>query len=631
MAQQGFNLNDLLRGLGVTGEPPKNDGEMPTWSFSPQQTSEATKKMLRRLLIIFLIILIPAILVCYWWFHPAINVQSVDAWTFVGIFVLLPLFLWFYSRSKKYATSTKAGVASEKKAKTFKWLSFIPIAVVVVGLIGGLLSAVFFPGNAEKYANVLVSENSDFSQDIKEVNYSEIPIIDRDSAALLGNRVMGAIPEYVSQFEISPLYSQINYQGHPVRVSPLIYADLIKWFNNQATGLPGYVMVDMTTQETQIVKPEQPIMYSQSEPLTRNVNRHVQLSYPFYMFDEFSFEIDEEGRPWWVCPVQKRTIGLFGGTTIQRVVLCNASTGETMDLAVEDCPTWVDRAYPAELLIQQYNWSGAYKNGWINSWLGQTGVVQTTPGTDGLLGYNYIAKDDDVWVYSGVTSAVSDEGIVGFILVNQRTAESHYYAIAGATESSAMLSAQGQVQHLSYRATFPLLLNINSQPTYFMALKDAAGLVKMYAMLDIQRYQNVAVGSTLQECQTSYLDLLRTNGVEVPEEATPDYTQTTGTVERIATAVIGGNSHFYLKLTGSSDIYDCPLPAMMDVLLVGVGDEVKLGFSEVDGAKVVGQLSVTKSAGGATVADGAASVGGASAAAGSGTTGTGNSTSGSAT
>lgn len=95
-----------------------------------------------------------------------------------------------------------------------------------------------------------------------------------------------------------------------------------------------------------------------------------------------------------------------------------------------DCPEWVDRVFPAELLIQQYNWWGAYNNGWLNSFLGQEGVVRTTPGTDGTLGYNYIAKDDDVWVYTGVTSATADNSIIGFVLVNQRTQESHFYSVS---------------------------------------------------------------------------------------------------------------------------------------------------------------------------------------------------------
>jgi hypothetical protein len=588
MAQRNMTWQELLDSLGMQG---RSTGRV---------SAEQAGRYFKRLLIIVLIALIPVALGAYWWFHPAINIHSVDTWSFVTIFILLPIFLFFLIRSQLFARGTAKHAPSQSKAKLFKRLAYLPVAVLGVALIGGILSSVIFPGNAERYAAVLVPEERDFSANIHEVDYAEIPIIDRDSAALLGNRVMGSIPEYVSQFEISVIYSQINYQGHPVRVSPLGYADFFKWFNNRAEGIPAYVLIDMTTQDTEIVRLSEPILYSQSEPFGRNIDRHVQLNFPFYMFDQKSFEIDDDGKPWWVCPVQTRTIGLFGGTDIRRVVLCDATTGEFQDLAIKDCPSWVDRVFPAELLIEQYNWFGAYRSGWLNSWIGQEGVIQTTPGTDGLPGYNYIAKDDDVWVYTGVTSAVSDNSIVGFLLVNQRTRESHFYPIAGATEDSAMNSAQGQVQHLGYRATFPLLLNINSQPTYFMALKDNAGLVKMYAMLDIQRYQNVAVGDTVERCQQSYQALLLTNGVELPGEPPATAKTATGTVERVATAVIEGNSHFYLTLANDTRVYDCALPGLLDVLMVREGDTVTLTYRDGDPTCTVESVEVkaTRSLGG---------------------------------
>ena len=483
-------------------------------------------------------------------------------------------------RSSNYKEGKgKRAERNEGKAKTFKALSFIPVAIACVGIIGTLMSLSLFPGNAAKYATVLNTVDHDFASDIQEVNYSEIPVIDRDSAILLGNREMGSIPEYVSQFEISSLYSQINYQGTPVRVSPLGYADLFKWFTNRGSGIPAYALVDMTTQDAQIVTlGDNAIFYSQSEPLARNIDRYVQLKYPFYMFDEKSFEIDEDGHPWWICPVQKRTIGLFGGTTIDRVVMVNATTGECTDISIDEVPEWVDRAYPAELLIEQYNWSGAYKDGWLNSWLGQKNVVQTTPGTDGNVGYNYIAKDDDVWVYTGVTSATADNSIVGFVLVNQRTAESHFYSVAGATEESAMQSAEGQVQNLRYTATFPLLINVANQPTYFMALKDSAGLVKKFAMIDIQRYQNVAVGDTVAECQKSYEALLATNGVDTGDSTPTDVKQAKGIIATMAQAVIEGNSHYYVTLQGDSSIYDFPLPGMLEIVAYSAGDEISFTY-----------------------------------------------------
>lgn len=549
----------------------------------------------RKALIFLAIVVVLALVFLYWWFHPPINIHSQDTWSFILIFILLPLFLFFTGRRRVYEKGSGKIEASPKKAKAFRFLSYVPLALAILGFIGAIAGWSFWPGNAERYSSILPIENTDFATDIQEVDYNSIPVIDGESAQLLGNRTLGEIPEYVSQFEISSLYSQINYQQRPVRVSPLNYADFFKWFYNMNTGIPAYVLVDMASQDTRVVRLEQPIYYSESDPFFKNIDRHVQLSYPFYMFEQKSFEIDEDGTPWWICPVQTRTIGLFGGETIERVVLVNANSGETFDYAIEDVPQWVDRAYPSDLLIQQYNWYGSLHNGWLNSWLGQSGVVQTTPGTSGFAGYNYIAKDDDVWLYTGVTSATADNAIIGFVLVNQRTGDAHFYSVAGATEESAMRSAEGQVQNLRYVSTFPLLLNINGQPTYFMALKDAAGLVKKFAMIDIQRYQNVAVGDTVAECQKSYKTLLTTNGIAVGGDA-GDLTAK-GTIASIATAVVDGNSHFYLMLEGDSNIYDCMLPTLIEVVGFGVGDTVELKYFESDPTCTVSEISGRTAAG----------------------------------
>ncbi len=545
------------------------------------------------------IIAVIVVAVAYWWFHPPINIHSMDTWMFIGIFILLPSFLFFRARAHAYKHgSVKVGV-SKAKAKTFDTLAWIPVAVVALVAVGTLLSLSFFPGNAQKYANILVPADDEFTQDIQEVNYDEIPVIDRDSAMLLGNRTMGSMSDLVSQFEIAPTYSQINYQNHPVRVSPLGYADLFKWLQNREQGIPAYVIVDMTSQDAQVVRldSEHAIKYSESEPLARNIDRYVQLKYPFYMFGEKSFEIDDDGNAWWICPVRDFTIGLFGGETVSRAVLVNAATGECQDMAVEDVPQWVDHVYPANLIIQQYNWHGKYTNGWLNSWLGQNGVVQTTPGTDGSAGYNYIAKDDDVWLYTGVTSATGDESIVGFVLVNQRTAEAHFYSCAGATESSAMQSAEGQVQNLRYEATFPILINVNNTPTYFMALKDNAGLVKKYAMVDIQSYQNVAVGDTVADTQKSYLSLIAANGTVANTSSVSDSAlEATGVIKTIATAVIEGNSHFYVTLEGDSKIYDFALPGMIEIVQYAQGDTVTFKYVEGDPTCSAQSIEAAKSA-----------------------------------
>ena len=183
--------------------------------------------------------------------------------------------------------------------------------------------------------------------------------------------------DLVSQFEADDIYSQINYKGNPVRVTPLKYASLIKWFTNQKEGIPAYIRIDMATQNTELVKLEQGMKYTTSDHLNRNIYRHLRFRYPTYIFNELSFEIDDAGTPYWICPVKKYNVGLFGGATVGRVVLCNAITGEMEDYAIEDAPQWFDRAYSADLLVELYDYYGSLKHGYFNSVLGQKDSLET--------------------------------------------------------------------------------------------------------------------------------------------------------------------------------------------------------------------------------------------------------------
>ena len=307
----------------------------------------------------------------------------------------------------------------------------------------------------------------------------------------------------------------------------------------------------------------------------------MRFNYPTYIFDLLSFETDDDGVPYWVCPVKKFNIGLFGGETVGRVVLCNAVTGETKDYAIDDVPKWIDRAYSSDLLVQLYDYYGALKHGFLNSVLGQKDCLKTTEG------YNYLAIDDDVWVYTGVTSVSGDQSNVGFVLMNQRTMETKFYPIEGATEASAMSSAEGQVQNLKYKATFPLLLNLSGEPTYFIALKDDAGLVKKYAMVNVQKYQLVAIGDTVSQCEEKYNELLLTDGVIKEEEDKREVQTMEGTIAKIAQGVVEGNSHYYILLEESEEIFDVSVVDFIDVIRYEPGQKVTIEYKQDEKANTV--------------------------------------------
>lgn len=504
------------------------------------------------------IIALIAAFIYYYITLPAFNLHSIGTWWFL-ITILVVVGIVISLRTGDTVQSGKLnGMIKEFRPGTglsVKIIFGVVAVMLVVLAIGTFLSSPVI--NAKKYRDLMPVEEGNFAQDIKQVDYNTIPLLDKSSASLLGDRKMGSMVDMVSQFEVGSDYTQINYNGKPVRVTPLVYANTIKWFTNMKNGIPAYMMIDMATQDTTCVQLEEGIKYSKSEYFNRNIYRHLRFKYPTYIFDDqLFFEIGDDGTPYWICPVKKFNIGLFGGETVGRVVICNAVTGKCEDYHVDDVPQWVDKVYQAELLMQLYDYHGTLQHGYFNSVLSQKDCLTTTNG------YNYIALDDDVWVYSGVTSVNGDQSNVGFVLMNQRTMETKFYKVEGAIEDSAMSSAEGQVQNLGYVATFPLLLNIAEEPTYFIALKDGAGLVKMYAMVNVEKYQWVAIGDTVKECEKAYRELLETNGISSETAGVSE--AVSGKIEAMANVVIEGNTHYYIYLEGKEQIYDINLSANED-------------------------------------------------------------------
>lgn len=506
---------------------------------------------------------------------PALNIHEPGFWGFV-IVVSLLLFIVTILPALKLGGAKPINLERESLWGLRKFLSrfffWLTIGLFVFYIGGSILSSEIV--NAGKYHDLIQIQDGNFNQDIEQISYNEIPLLDKDSAALVGNRKMGTMVEYVSQFEVSPDYTQINYKNKPVRVTPLQYGNWLKWFTNQSEGIPAYICIDMATQNAECVKLSEGMKYTESDHFNRNIHRYLRFRYPTYMFDTLNFELDENGTPVYICPVKDYTIGLFGGETISKVVIVNAITGEHKEYDVKDVPRWVDRVYSSDLLVSYYDYYGTLKHGFWNSILSQKDCMKTTDG------YNYIALDDDVWVYTGVTSAGQDQSNVGFVLMNQRTGQTKYYQISGATENSAMSSAEGKVQNLKYEATFPLLMNIAGKPTYFICLKDSAGLVKQHAMVNIEKYTVVAIGSTVAACEKDYIQQLKDNGIVKEEEEKKETKTVSGKILRMTDAVVDGNSHFYLVLEGSDAIYDASITNVMDVVRYQIGDEITLEYEE---------------------------------------------------
>lgn len=500
---------------------------------------------------------------------PALNPHAGEFYSFLGLLCAVYVVCVFLLSGAPHDN-----VIRTPKEKLREWLKFIKsrclpvgllfVAVVVIAAVGSVVSMPLL--RAAAYRDLLTVQTGDFASDVAQISFNEIPTLDRTSAEFLGDRQMGTLSDMVSQFEYSGDSTQINYQGRPVRVAPIAYADLFKWLTNRGQGLPAYVVVDMVTQEATVTRLPQGMKYSFSEPLNRNIVRHLRFHYPTMMFSTPEFEIDESGHPWWIAPRVVKTIGLFGGTDIQGAVLVDAVTGQSQ--YYKEVPTWVDTLYVPELIMQQYDYHGTLVHGFINSLLGQRDVTITTDG------YNYIAMNDDVYAYTGVTSANADQSNLGFLLCNMRTKETHFYEAPGATEAAARASAEGVVQDLGYVSTFPLLLNIAGEPTYFIPLLDNTNLVKSYAMVNVAQYQLVATGATVSACEQTYIQMLSDKGVTTPEELPK--TQASGTIAEIRSAVLNGSTYYFLRLEGETVFYALSAAQDRQAVTLNIGDRITL-------------------------------------------------------
>ena len=531
-------------------------------------------------LAILLTILTGAVL--YYIFLPVLNPKSIGMWFF--LFILLGEFAALYESFCWISCLHKQPRIDHKPA--IFCVSFVAIAFLALVVLVFFSSDVF---HAKRYSEILtVEEDCNFETDLEEtVATDAIAIMDTASAQMLGNRKLGSLSNLVSQYNVSETYSQINYQNSPMKVAALDYAGFFKYIKNKKTGIPGYVLVSPVDMSANYVELEENMKYVPSAYFSKNLTRHIRFHHPTKMIRNTWFEIDEEGKPFYIASVYDYTIGLFGGEDIKGAIVVDPVSGDSTYYNKKDIPTWVDIVYDGNLLCEQYNYYGNLKNGFLNSKFSATGCKVTTND------FGYIARDNDIWVYTGVTSVNSDASNIGFVLMNERTQEAKFYSIPGADEASAMAAAEGEVQQYRYSASFPSLINIDGNATYLMVLKDSGGLIKMYAAVNAEQYNIVTTAAEQQECIEKYRARMKRGGEEeVPEEtvsdtdaadnktpepsiAPEDYQEKEVTIKKLETIDVDGNTYLYL-LTSDGEYFHAKYVDVLAMMDVKEGDTITI-------------------------------------------------------
>ena len=530
--------------------------------------------------IVKLLVSTAVVFAAFYLFLPPINPMATEFWIFLAA-ALAVYFLPFGLGSifKVYSLPGSASrVEFSPKTKSLGYkamaaLILIPIAVMVVG---GIASSTFF--NAKQYASVIDVTEADFATDMPETsNVTNIALMDTDSAVIIGNRALGSLSDVVSQYVLSGTYTQINYNGKPQKLSVLEYDGFFKWLGNRENGVPGYVMVDPVGNTAEYKKLAKAINYAESGYFGDDLMRKLRFDYPTKIFGGVAFEIDEEGNPYYIVSCMSPKVGLFGAYDVSEVIIFDPCGGSSEIVSVGSVPQWVDIVYDGYLAEDKYNWHGLFAGGFWNSVIGNKACKQTTDD------FGYLMYNDDVWYYTGVTSVTGDASNIGFIVSNARTGEYKYYSVVGAEEYSAMSAAEGEVQHMNYRASFPALINVSGEATYIMVLKDANGYVKQYGLVNVSQVGIVAIGNTQAEAMTAYKKLLAQNGIA--NSGTPADTKAAVTVTEIEKLVIDGNSHYYF-LGSDGKYYRVSISDDASALFIRVGDAITFTYTETDTAGI---------------------------------------------
>lgn len=523
---------------------------------------------------------------------PPINPMAPEFWSYL-MFVILSFSYPFLFKSAEDSHPKKIRQNSRFEfngRRLNKLTLLITVAPIIVLILGSIISSEVF--NARKYASVIEVEEAVFADDMKESDeVTNIALMDSDSARYLGNKTLGKVSHMVSQYVVSDNYTQINYKYTPKKVANLEHADFFKWFANMDKGVPGYVMVDPVNNSAEYMELKKPLKYVQSAFFGDDLMRKLRFDYPTKIFDDFiSFEVDDEGNPYYIITCLKPKIFPFGAMDVCEAVVFDPCTGESTLYAVEDVPAWVDTVYSGDLAEQKYNWFGTLKGGFLNSIIGNKDCKQTTDN------YGYIVIGDDVWYFTGVTSVTSDESNIGFIISNARTGEYKYYPVVGAEEYGAMHAAEGIVQEKGYKASFPSLVNVSGQATYIMVLKDASGYVRLYALVNVEHPSVVATAPNQIDLMKAYKELLVENelvdGDKLPEN---QLLAADITVTDIKTYTVDGNTVIYF-VDESGVYYKGMLRDLEQMIFFEIGDKLHIEYSatDVDNIRLIGSVTEIK-------------------------------------
>ena len=484
-------------------------------------------------------------------------------------------------------------------------ISFVSgLSIFVVGLVFVMVIPFFatpvMMGNAEAYRAILsddeVDATGEFDSDVAYIDPTQTRMVDQTLAVKLAETKLGEDPGLGSRVKIGAMRIQ-NVGGKLFWVGPLEWDGPTKWAFG-AAGTPGYMVVSAFNQrDVRLVKEVagKPLSLEIGEgaymwdDLDRYIWRNGYASTPY---TDFTFEVNDEWRPYWVITRYERTVG-YSGNVANGVIVVDPQTREITEYDLDEVPAWIDRVQPESFIAEQVDDWGEFVHGFWGNFEGLDKLKHTPgQGQDSGLSLVYGSDGRAKW-YTGIQSDGADQGTTGFMLVDTRTGKAKYYRQSGITEQACQRNIAGLIaEKTGWSVTNCILYNVAGHPTYIAIIKDADGNPKQIGVASVVNRDVVVSHNLIKGALRAFRASLRSKGNVAGTDSNVDILTATGTVVRFGTEVIDGMSYFYMVIdtepnkvfSAAAGLNSAELPVTM------VGDSVEIHYDDA-GRSIVDMTS----------------------------------------
>ena len=515
---------------------------------------------------------------------PAINFRSAGFWTYLFIMLIILLINMAIANAIRKVITEDYGDFDDFGSNS---ITYITLGIVVLFGLAFLITSItgWKCNNWKKYANLIEVEKANFTDDIPEFNAKDAITVDYKGANQLGDRALSTI-ENASWYDADPEYNLVSIAGNLYRITPINYGGLFKFNQAKEVGIPGFIMVDAKTGEYKVQNFKEPMRYSPSAYWEHDLIRHLRYKFPGYVFANKSFfEVDDDLNPYWITPVRESQAGLYGAQVTKCVIITDAVTGEVEVYSPNAVPEWVDHVESISYLKELVRWHYRYQNGWWNP--SKTNIFNVSSDYNSV-----VTENGEIWFTIGLTPANAAQSNVAFLLMSPKTGEVRRYEAYGASEKSAQSAAAGLVQDMGYTATFPIIINIDGNETYYMLLKDSEGLVRNYALCNVEQYTIVVQAESVEKAVQLYKDKLAVSG-----NASNDYqSEIIGYINECGVAQIDGFTYYYFTIVGTDLIFKSSIQNnSMQPIKIKEGQKVTVEYylSSEDGIAIVTSITFT--------------------------------------